>query len=319
VTASEQLAELTTLLQHAKEFVAGAFELPEAAMKLDLAPREGDTTRLAKYLQQMSLFHNEAFRRSSQIKSAYLIEGYLQMVDALNPLGIYGFARSLLEFHAFAAHVSAQLQRIATDPARTWRDRGIAFFHFLIRARFGTSSPSKLAILLKDGVPDAHLKPIHVNDCVRHLEKAEDGRYAWIREYYDELCDFVHHNLSSQQAGSVALRTGDRIVSTGGGMVIMKSPGPIVRYEFPATFRGQEAVAGTAHRVLENARGAIDAVNRIRESPFTPEELMTLTGSRFGLPELRPRRRAIRPTARIGRNEPCPCGSGRKWKRCCGK
>ena len=22
--------------------------------------------------------------------------------------------------------------------------------------------------------------------------------------------------------------------------------------------------------------------------------------------------------AKIGRNEPCPCGSGRKWKRCCG-
>lgn len=23
-------------------------------------------------------------------------------------------------------------------------------------------------------------------------------------------------------------------------------------------------------------------------------------------------------TSRIGRNEPCPCGSGRKFKRCCG-
>jgi uncharacterized protein YecA (UPF0149 family) len=21
---------------------------------------------------------------------------------------------------------------------------------------------------------------------------------------------------------------------------------------------------------------------------------------------------------KIGRNEPCPCGSGKKWKRCCG-
>jgi hypothetical protein len=24
-----------------------------------------------------------------------------------------------------------------------------------------------------------------------------------------------------------------------------------------------------------------------------------------------------RPTARVGRNEPCPCGSGLKFKRCC--
>ena len=25
------------------------------------------------------------------------------------------------------------------------------------------------------------------------------------------------------------------------------------------------------------------------------------------------------PGSRIGRNEPCPCGSGRKYKKCCGK
>ena len=29
------------------------------------------------------------------------------------------------------------------------------------------------------------------------------------------------------------------------------------------------------------------------------------------------RRPAARPSAKVGRNEPCPCGSGRKYKRCC--
>ena len=24
-------------------------------------------------------------------------------------------------------------------------------------------------------------------------------------------------------------------------------------------------------------------------------------------------------TIRVGRNEPCPCGSGKKYKKCCGK
>lgn len=24
-------------------------------------------------------------------------------------------------------------------------------------------------------------------------------------------------------------------------------------------------------------------------------------------------------SGRVGRNDPCPCGSGRKWKKCCGK
>ncbi len=26
----------------------------------------------------------------------------------------------------------------------------------------------------------------------------------------------------------------------------------------------------------------------------------------------------IRPTPKVGRNDPCPCGSGKKFKKCCG-
>ena len=25
------------------------------------------------------------------------------------------------------------------------------------------------------------------------------------------------------------------------------------------------------------------------------------------------------PTAKVGRNDPCPCGSGKKFKKCCGQ
>ncbi|MBU1877352.1 MAG: SEC-C domain-containing protein, partial [Chloroflexi bacterium] len=24
------------------------------------------------------------------------------------------------------------------------------------------------------------------------------------------------------------------------------------------------------------------------------------------------------PTGKVGRNDPCPCGSGKKYKKCCG-
>jgi len=30
-------------------------------------------------------------------------------------------------------------------------------------------------------------------------------------------------------------------------------------------------------------------------------------------------RKPYRAHATVGRNEPCPCGSGRKFKKCCGK
>jgi uncharacterized protein YecA (UPF0149 family) len=28
---------------------------------------------------------------------------------------------------------------------------------------------------------------------------------------------------------------------------------------------------------------------------------------------------SYRAPAKVGRNEPCPCGSGKKYKRCCGQ
>lgn len=27
----------------------------------------------------------------------------------------------------------------------------------------------------------------------------------------------------------------------------------------------------------------------------------------------------VKATAKVGRNDPCPCGSGKKFKHCCGK
>ena len=32
----------------------------------------------------------------------------------------------------------------------------------------------------------------------------------------------------------------------------------------------------------------------------------------------RAKNRTIRHEVKIGRNDPCPCGSGRKYKKCCG-
>ncbi len=39
-------------------------------------------------------------------------------------------------------------------------------------------------------------------------------------------------------------------------------------------------------------------------------QLPSLSGSAYGL--------AVRPGPKIGRNAPCPCGSGKKYKKCCG-
>ena len=37
------------------------------------------------------------------------------------------------------------------------------------------------------------------------------------------------------------------------------------------------------------------------------------------LEDHRPENAQVRKKRKIGRNEPCPCGSGKKYKRCCGR
>ncbi|MEG1887057.1 MAG: SEC-C metal-binding domain-containing protein [Oscillospiraceae bacterium] len=46
----------------------------------------------------------------------------------------------------------------------------------------------------------------------------------------------------------------------------------------------------------------------------TPIELF----SKFTVPNVLPFKPPV-DTEKIGRNSPCPCGSGKKYKRCCGK
>jgi len=38
-----------------------------------------------------------------------------------------------------------------------------------------------------------------------------------------------------------------------------------------------------------------------------------------GPPEDRPVEQYKRSEPKVGRNDPCPCGSGKKYKKCCGK
>jgi hypothetical protein len=42
-------------------------------------------------------------------------------------------------------------------------------------------------------------------------------------------------------------------------------------------------------------------------------------GGGDGQPARRPKRQPIVAKQTVGRNEPCPCGSGKKYKQCCGK
>ena len=50
-----------------------------------------------------------------------------------------------------------------------------------------------------------------------------------------------------------------------------------------------------------------------REAVADPKEMVTSGGSDQGVEKTPVHKK------KVGRNDPCPCGSGKKYKKCCGK
>lgn len=54
---------------------------------------------------------------------------------------------------------------------------------------------------------------------------------------------------------------------------------------------------------------------------FGPGQIQQAVDNRFGIFGKDYREDGVdpEPSPKVGRNDPCPCGSGRKFKRCCGR
>jgi SEC-C motif-containing protein len=66
-------------------------------------------------------------------------------------------------------------------------------------------------------------------------------------------------------------------------------------------------------RALYSANG--EFCNHHEVSRFVREP----DGWKFDDGELVPEKPVVREEPKIGRNDPCPCGSGKKYKKCCGR
>ena len=65
-------------------------------------------------------------------------------------------------------------------------------------------------------------------------------------------------------------------------------------------------------------RGVTTSVDDLEES-FQRRKRRELEQARMaGAGDRQPVQRVVRTSAKIGRNDPCPCGSGKKYKKCCG-
>ena len=70
---------------------------------------------------------------------------------------------------------------------------------------------------------------------------------------------------------------------------------------------------GKAQAILKNLAGATHGQQRPEQRENSPQNTA---------PQVKPestKAACITPQPRVGRNSPCPCGSGRKYKKCCGR
>jgi SEC-C motif len=91
------------------------------------------------------------------------------------------------------------------------------------------------------------------------------------------------------------------------------------RFGFPADLYDAEAAMCESHRAEAESITA-SRIARAQTSNTAGWRAMAKASARTnGLPEPTAMPAPQRRQAHVGRNDPCPCGSGRKYKQCCGK
>jgi hypothetical protein len=285
----DAIAELAALREKLVEHVSRAIQWPEPQLVLNLASRRGSEVRTFKHLQQVTMFHRENYASSNQVKHLYLIDGFLAMATAQNPVALYGLARSMFELSAFLHEVQRRLRDVTPRvDEKNWQSAGEQFFGLIVRARVATTHPKFLEMLRANGVAKEHLKPFNVKHCIQELSKESEHKDAV--ERYALLCDFVHHNLGSLTIANSGSAESEWARAPGGGGTMASPDGAmtITQYEYPVQGKGHSAVDELAPGFLRDTRACIDWINSTPEGPFPPAMIVEKTGTRFGAPLIRP-------------------------------
>ena len=96
---------------------------------------------------------------------------------------------------------------------------------------------------------------------------------------------------------------------TGIGLRAYGQKDPLVEYKFEAYNMFQEMIEGIQEDVVRY-------LYKVRVVPQEQEQRVKHVAENYGD---NGERTPVRVGKKIGRNDPCPCGSGRKYKRCCGR
>ncbi|WP_029165332.1 preprotein translocase subunit SecA [Aminiphilus circumscriptus] len=167
---------------------------------------------------------------------------------------------------------------------------------------------------------------------------ARDKLARHLRERFDEKVKQLGGNMAADLFRFVVLHVLDSRwkehllgmdeLRRGIGLRAIGQKDPLLEYQFESynlfqemLGRVRESVAELVFRVSVVAEGAAPGGGRsgsVRPGAVTPVPVL-LGASREETPGSGGERVPLRKGERVGRNDPCPCGSGKKYKHCCGR
>jgi hypothetical protein len=310
--------ELQKIQKEIAEVHAGSIEIFDFG--LYLGPKSAVPDEKVEYLTRACIWHAISLKAEFKLKLLYTIDGYLSAVESKNPISTYLLARYLLELAATVNAIKHELEECSKIGILEWKRRAFTFFGVLYRARHSTSDEKFKSIFAEVGAPGYLLHPIKIGKAIKQLTAR--GGFESALTAYNSFSNICHHNGSGHKMLIEGARMTNKIVLRNGRRLSVPEEAAAMTLNYPAADFASSALALTARVAWWSAKSANEMIEEIRESPFTDDELSTLTNGRvttgdqcYGL--IKPPRRHNAPLAKLGRNDPCPCGSGKKYKRCC--
>jgi len=137
------------------------------------------------------------------------------------------------------------------------------------------------------------------------------GQHDPLVEYKRESFDMFEEMMKRFQEDTTRYLYLMQIIGPAGVEVAVGAPGG----EQPPDLGAREPRGGDGRR----PRPLATSVDEIEEA-FLRRKKRELEEARMaGAGDMRQVQQVVRGSAKIGRNDPCPCGSGKKYKKCCGQ
>jgi SEC-C motif len=280
---------------------------------------EGKLDRLIR----ACIWHAIALKTELNLKLLYTIDGYLSGVDLKNPVSTFLLARYLLELAATVSAIDFGLDECVDIDLRDWNRRGTTFLTLLYRARHSTSDARFKQIFNETGISPEFLRPFRIGKAIAGLTSRPGFKSAV--SMYDELSNICHHNGSGHKWLTQSFQETNVIVAPGGRPFFLKEKALAVTMGYPASGFELVSLARTGRVAWWSAHSTSKMISEMREAPFTDKELSALSKGRltsvgsvfYGSTEPQRGESKRSKTAKVGRNDPCPCGSGKKYKVCC--